>query len=103
MGAHLKGRQSGKPRGRQQPKRLHFSSSSPAPNTNSCTIPPNTPGGLDFHPYDDSQPAPGIEVAAIEVLASWDCVLDAMVGVRDGAEDEIDLVHELETPSARCW
>lgn len=50
VGAHLQGRQSPKQRGRPQPKHLRFSSSSPTPNTNHCTIPCNTPGGLDFHP-----------------------------------------------------
>jgi hypothetical protein len=34
-------------------------------------------------------------VAAIEVLASRETIVEAMVGVGDGAEDEIDLVHQL--------
>jgi hypothetical protein len=55
------------------------------------------PCGFVVEVYDDSQPASGIEVAAVEVLPSWDAVLDAMVGVGDRAEDEIRLIHELGT------
>jgi hypothetical protein len=36
-----------------------------------------------------------IEVAAVEVLATGDCVLGAMGGVSDRAEDDVNLVHEL--------
>lgn len=29
------------------------------------------------------------------MLAAGNCILDAMIGVSDGAEDEVNLVHEL--------
>jgi hypothetical protein len=50
--------------------------------------------------YDDSQPASRIEVAAVEVLASGKVVVNAVVGMGNGAEDEIDLVHELGAPQS---
>ncbi len=37
-------------------------------------------------------------MAAVEVLASWDAVVEAVVRVGDGAKDEIDLVHGLGAP-----
>lgn len=39
-------------------------------------------------------------MAAVEVLASWDAVVEAVVGVGDSAEDEIDLVHQLGAPQS---
>ncbi len=53
------------------------------------------PRRLVVEVYDDAQPASRIEVAAIEVLAAGNCILDAMIGVSDGAENEVNLVHEL--------
>jgi hypothetical protein len=53
------------------------------------------PRWLVVEVYDDAQPASRIEVAAIEVFAAGNCVLDTMIGVSDYAEDEIHLVHEL--------
>jgi hypothetical protein len=48
MGTHLKSRQNGKQRGRHKPKRPRFSSSSPTPTKNCCTIPCNAPPDLTF-------------------------------------------------------
>jgi hypothetical protein len=53
------------------------------------------PRGLLVEVYDYAQPATGIDVLSIEVLAAWDRVLDAVVGMSDGAEDELVLVYEL--------
>jgi hypothetical protein len=53
------------------------------------------PRGLVVEVYDYPQPPAGIDVPAIEALAAWDRVIDAVVGVRDGAQDELVLVYEL--------
>jgi hypothetical protein len=53
------------------------------------------PRWLVVEVYDDAQPASWIEVAAVEVLAAGDCIRDAMIGVGDRAEDDVNLVHEL--------
>ncbi len=34
-------------------------------------------------------------MAAVEVLASWNGICDAVVGMSDGAEDQVVLVHQL--------
>jgi hypothetical protein len=53
------------------------------------------PRRLVVEVYDDAQPASRIEVAAVEVLAAGNYVLDAMIRMSDDAEDEMNLVHEL--------
>ncbi len=57
-----------------------------------------TPSGLVVEVYDYPQPAAGIDVAAIEVLATRDRVGNAVVGMSNGAEDELVLVGKLGAP-----
>lgn len=53
------------------------------------------PRGLVIEVYDHPQPPSGIDVSPIEVLAARDRVIKAVVGMRDGAEDQFVLVYEL--------
>jgi hypothetical protein len=55
------------------------------------------PRGLVIEVYDHPQPPSGIDVSPIEMLAARDCVISAMVGMGDGAEDQFVLVYELRT------
>jgi hypothetical protein len=45
--------------------------------------------------YDHPQPPSGIDVSPIEVLAARDSVVNAVIGMRNGAEDQLVLVYEL--------
>jgi hypothetical protein len=53
------------------------------------------PRGLVIEVYDHPQPSSGIDVSPIEVLAARDSVVNAVIGVRNGAEDQLVLVYEL--------
>jgi hypothetical protein len=58
------------------------------------------PGRLVIEVYDDPQPAPRVDVAAVEVLSARKWNVRAMIGMSDSPEDEIDLVHDTELGEA---
>jgi hypothetical protein len=53
------------------------------------------PRGLVIEVYDHPQPPSGIDVSPIEVLAARDSIVNAVIGMRDGAENQFVLVYEL--------
>lgn len=53
------------------------------------------PRRLVVEVYDHPQPATVIDVSAVEVLAAGACVSRSMIRVGDGAEYQLDLIHQV--------
>jgi len=58
------------------------------------------PQGLTFHPYDNPQPAPGIErVLAVEALSARSRVVFVVVGSFDCRQDRVYVVEQPASPA----